>query len=58
MPLLVAVADYNIAYLYYLRGEYTRSIELYRAAREDCRGWATPTARRCAISTSPRCMWS
>ena len=37
MPLLVAVADYNIAYLYYLRGEYTRSIELYRAAREDCR---------------------
>ena len=36
-PLLVAVADYNIAYLYYLRGEYTRSIELYRAAREDCR---------------------
>ena len=37
MPVLVAVADYNIAYLYYLRGEYTRSIELYRAAREDCR---------------------
>src|SRR5664280_1923403 len=37
MPLLVAVADYNIAYLYYLRGEYTHSIELYRAAREDCR---------------------
>ena len=35
--MLVAVADYNIAYLYYLRGEYTRSIELYRAAREDCR---------------------
>ena len=34
--MLVAVADYNIAYLYYLRGEYTRSIELYRAAREDC----------------------
>ena len=36
MPVLVAVADYNIAYLYYLRGEYTRAIELYRAAREDC----------------------
>ena len=35
MPLLVMLADYNIAYLYYLRGEYTRSIELYRAARED-----------------------
>ena len=37
MPVLVAVADYNIAYLYYLRGEYTHSIELYRAARENCR---------------------
>jgi len=37
MPVLAAAADYNIAYLYYLRGEYTRSIELYRAAREDCR---------------------
>jgi tetratricopeptide (TPR) repeat protein len=37
MPLLVAPADYNIAYLYYLRGEYTRAIELYRAAREHCR---------------------
>ena len=36
MPLLVAVADYNIAYLHYLRGEYTRAIDLYRAAREHC----------------------
>ncbi len=36
MPLLVAEADYNIAYLYYLRGEYTRAIELYRATREHC----------------------
>ena len=36
MPLLVAHADYNIAYLYYLRGEYTRAIELYRATREHC----------------------
>ena len=36
MPLLVAQADYNIAYLYYLRGEYTRALELYRAAREQC----------------------
>jgi len=32
MPLLVAQADYNIAYLHYLRGEYTRALELYRAA--------------------------
>ena len=34
MPLLVVRADYNIAYLYYLRGEYTRALELYRAAQE------------------------
>jgi len=32
MPLLVVQADYNIAYLHYLRGEYTRALELYRAA--------------------------
>ncbi len=37
MPLLVAEADYNIAYLYYLRGEYTKAIELYQATREHCR---------------------
>ncbi len=36
MPLLVAEADYNIAYLFYLRGEYTRAIEMYRTARERC----------------------
>ena len=33
MPLLVVQADYNIAYLYFLRGEYGRAIELLRAAR-------------------------
>jgi tetratricopeptide (TPR) repeat protein len=37
MPLLVAHADYNIAYLHYLRGEYTSAIELYGATREHCR---------------------
>ena len=36
MPLLVAQADYNIAYLYYYRGEYTRAIELYQASAEFC----------------------
>src|SRR5713101_4464452 len=32
MPILVAYADYNIAYLYFLRGEYGRSIQLLREA--------------------------
>lgn len=36
MPLLVAQADYNIAYLYYLRGEYSRAIEALYAARRAC----------------------
>jgi len=34
LPLLRAQADYNIAYLYFLRGEYTQAIELYQAARQ------------------------
>ena len=34
MPLALAQADYNIAYLYYLRGNYGRAIEMLRAARE------------------------
>ena len=32
MPLLVSQADYNIAYLYYLRGEYSKAIQMLRAA--------------------------
>src|ERR1700674_4115845 len=36
MPLLVAQADYNIAYLYYLRGEYSRAIEALYASRRAC----------------------
>ena len=36
MPLLVAQADYNIAYLYCLRGEYTQAIERLYAARRAC----------------------
>ena len=34
---LLHEVDYNIAYLYYVRSEYTRSIELYQDARERCR---------------------
>src|SRR5882672_3292806 len=36
MPLLVAQADYNIAYLYYFRGEYSRAIEMLLATRRSC----------------------
>ncbi|HVM91327.1 MAG TPA: CHAT domain-containing protein [Terriglobales bacterium] len=32
MPILVAYADYNIAYLYFLRGEYGRAIAMLRDA--------------------------
>lgn len=34
MPALVAQADYNVAYLYYLRGHYSEALEMLRAARE------------------------
>jgi CHAT domain-containing protein len=37
MPLLVAQADYNIALLFYLRGDYTRALELLNVTRETCR---------------------
>ena len=37
MPLLVNQADYNIAYLHYLRGEYSRAIEMLRATRLKCK---------------------
>ncbi|MGC2528730.1 MAG: CHAT domain-containing protein [Candidatus Acidiferrum sp.] len=36
MPLLRDQADYNIAYLYYFRGEYSRAIEMLFAARRTC----------------------
>ena len=54
MPRLVALADYNIAYLYYFRGQYGRAIEALKATR-DLRGRsATPTWPRCAGWTWPR----
>jgi tetratricopeptide (TPR) repeat protein len=34
MPLATAQAEYNIAYLFYLRGQYARAIDMLRAARE------------------------
>jgi CHAT domain-containing protein len=47
MPLLVAQADYNIAYLHYFRGEYSRAIEMLYAARRACE--ATGDAYRYAL---------
>ena len=37
MPLLESQADYNIAYLFSLRGDYAQALELLRASRETCR---------------------
>jgi CHAT domain-containing protein len=34
MPTLVALVDYNIAYLYYLQGQYSTALELYKGMRE------------------------
>jgi CHAT domain-containing protein/Tfp pilus assembly protein PilF len=36
MPRLRDQADYNIAYLYYLRGEYNRAIKMLFATRRSC----------------------
>ncbi len=38
MPRLAAQADYNIAYLYFLRGDYRTAIDELRLARESCLG--------------------
>src|SRR5229473_8527098 len=37
LPLAVNQADYNIAYLHYFRGEYSRSIQMLQATREQSR---------------------
>jgi CHAT domain-containing protein len=36
MPLIVAQADYNIAYLYYFRGEYSTALERLKSTRLAC----------------------
>jgi CHAT domain-containing protein len=36
MPVLVGQADYNIARLHYLRGDYHRALSMLRAARATC----------------------
>jgi CHAT domain-containing protein len=53
LPLLRSQAEYNIAYLYYLRGEYSRGIELLRAAREHSVGIGDEyVAALCAVDLS------
>jgi CHAT domain-containing protein len=37
MTALVLQTDYNIAWLYYLRGNYSQAIEMLRATREACK---------------------
>ncbi len=36
LPALAAQADYNIAYLYFWRGEYARAIGIYQQTRKSC----------------------
>jgi CHAT domain-containing protein len=36
MPLLVLQADYNVAFLYYLQGDYTKALGLLRSTRAAC----------------------
>jgi CHAT domain-containing protein/Flp pilus assembly protein TadD len=44
---LVAGADYNIAYLHYLRGDYRKAMELYGLSRQQCED--TGDAYHCAL---------
>jgi CHAT domain-containing protein/Flp pilus assembly protein TadD len=35
LPLIQLITDYNIAYLHYMRGDYSRAIEILKSARAD-----------------------
>jgi CHAT domain-containing protein len=35
LPLIRLITDYNVAYLYYLRGDYRRAIEMLKSSRVD-----------------------
>lgn len=37
LTMLIADIDYNIAYLFFLRGEYTEALDRYREAKETCK---------------------
>jgi tetratricopeptide (TPR) repeat protein len=36
MPSIIAQADYNVAYLYYRRGDYLQALQLYQKTRQYC----------------------
>ena len=69
MPILVAYADYNIAYLYFLRGEYGRAIQTRRAKppraarrpttliRSRCAAWTCLKSTLMRISFLRRLNW-
>jgi tetratricopeptide (TPR) repeat protein len=42
LPMLTVQADYNIAYLHYLKGEHHQAIELYQKTRILCAGAGDP----------------
>jgi tetratricopeptide (TPR) repeat protein len=42
LQLLTVQADYNIAYLHYLQGDYSRAIDLYTKTRVFCAGASDP----------------
>ena len=52
LPSLVALADYNIAYLYDFRGQYSRAIEALRATREKLPGPSADAYRGALVATS------
>jgi hypothetical protein len=58
MPLLATEADYNVPYLYYLRGEYARARTLPCDPGSFAGALATRTTRACAISISRKCTWN
>jgi CHAT domain-containing protein len=53
LPRLVALADYNIAYLYFFRGQYGQAIEALKATLADCEALGDAyTAAVCRLDLS------
>lgn len=57
LQLLTAQADYNIAYLHYLEGQYDHAIDLYRKTRIFCAGVGDPYhAALCDLDQAEICL--